>query len=174
MNTSANVLQSDLASVNEHLPDLVSVDKPDLRAKCAHARPVGLENKPAPRAVHAAITPRSVARPVSGSENELTPRAVHAAIMPRSETRPVIGFENNLARPYRSHGRAASEHKPSAEVNSVATCPSVTQPAQYCSPRLEPCPQLSSTFGLSPDHRNFRKNFRESLAGANSHSEPPC
>ena len=39
-------------------------------------------------------------------------------------------------------------------------------PAQYCSPRLEPCPQLSSTFGLSPDHRNFRKNFRESLAGA--------
>ena len=36
-------------------------------------------------------------------------------------------------------------------------------PVQYCSPRLEPRPQLSSTFGLSPDHRNFRKNFRESL-----------
>ena len=26
-----------------------------------------------------------------------------------------------------------------------------------------PNPQLSATFGLSPHHRNFRKNFRESL-----------
>ena len=40
-------------------------------------------------------------------------------------------------------------------------------PVHYCSPRLEPRPQLSSTFGLSPDHRNFRKNFRESLAQPN-------
>ena len=36
-------------------------------------------------------------------------------------------------------------------------------PVQYCSPRLEPRPQLSSTFGLSRPYRNFRKNFRESL-----------
>ena len=39
-------------------------------------------------------------------------------------------------------------------------------PVQYCGLRLEPRPQLSSTFGLSPDHRNFRKNFRESLGQA--------
>ena len=41
-------------------------------------------------------------------------------------------------------------------------------PVQNCSPRLEPRPQLSSTFGLSRPYRNFRKNFRESLAPPNS------
>ena len=41
-------------------------------------------------------------------------------------------------------------------------------PVHYCSPRLEPRPQLSSNFGLSPDHRNFRKNFRESLVQGKS------
>ena len=40
-------------------------------------------------------------------------------------------------------------------------------PVQYCSPRLETRPQLSSTFGLSLPYRKFRKNFRESLAHPN-------
>ena len=40
-------------------------------------------------------------------------------------------------------------------------------PVQYCSPRLETRPQLSSTFGLSLPYRKFRKNFRESLIRAN-------
>ena len=39
-------------------------------------------------------------------------------------------------------------------------------PVQYCSPRLETRPQLSSTFGLSLPYRKFRKNFRESLIRA--------